>query len=106
MVAGRKSYATITGKGGRVKRFALGTWRWPLFALAALICLFTTVVPVLVLIASSLTVEKGALFSGYSLHYWIGSPNPSIAQGQPGIFHNDVFKIGRASCRERVCQYV
>ena len=32
-----QSYATITGKGGRAKRFDLGPARWPLFGVAALI---------------------------------------------------------------------
>src|SRR5690606_9235731 len=79
---------TITGKGGRAKRFTLGNARLPLFAVAALICLATTIVPVLILIASSLAPSSSALFSNWTLHYWIGASNPSIAQGQAGIFSN------------------
>ncbi len=88
VISGRRSYATITGKGGRAKRFDLGTARLPLFALAAVICLLTTVVPVAILIASSLAPSSSALFSNWTLHYWTGASNPSIAQGQAGIFSN------------------
>lgn len=91
LVAGRRSYATITGKGGRTKRFALGAWRWPLFGAAATICLMTTVVPTIILILSSLTTQKGDIFSALTLHYWIGQSDPEIAQGQAGIFHNADF---------------
>lgn len=88
VISGRRSYATITGKGGRAKRFNLGTARLPLFALAVLICLLTTIVPVVILIASSLAPSSSALFSNWTLHYWTGASNPSIAQGQAGIFTN------------------
>lgn len=91
LVSGRKAFITVTGKGGRTKRFPLGAWRWPLFALAAVIGLFTTVVPVLVLAASSLAPQSGALFSNWTLHFWIGEGGGEIAQGQAGIFRNPVL---------------
>jgi iron(III) transport system permease protein len=87
-ISGRRAYATITGKGGRAKRFALGATRWPLFGAAIAICVLTTIVPVLVLTASSLAPSSTALFSNWSLHYWTGISDPSIAQGQAGIVHN------------------
>lgn len=88
MIAGRRSYATVTGKGGRLKRFQLGAARYPLFAIGFCICIVTTIVPVIVLFASSLAPSSSALFSNWTLHYWIGSSNPAIAQGYPGILHN------------------
>lgn len=88
IVSGRRSYATITGKGGRAKRFSLGASRWPLFALAFAILMVATVIPVIILIASSLAPSSSALFSNWTLHYWIGSSTPSIAQGTPGIWYN------------------
>jgi iron(III) transport system permease protein len=88
VISGRRSFATITGKGGRAKRFALGAARWPFFAAAITICVLTTIVPVIVLIASSLAPSSSALFSDWSLHYWTGVSTPSIAQGQAGIWHN------------------
>jgi iron(III) transport system permease protein len=88
VISGRRSYATITGKGGRAKRFELRAARVPLLVVAGLICLLTTVVPVVILIASSLAPASSALFSNWTLHYWTGASNPSIAQGQPGIWSN------------------
>jgi iron(III) transport system permease protein len=87
-VSGRRSFATITGKGGRAKRFALGAARLPLFAAAATICLLTTAVPVGVLLLSSVAPASSALFSNWTLHYWSGLSTPSIEQGQAGILHN------------------
>ncbi|MGB4907145.1 MAG: ABC transporter permease subunit, partial [Tabrizicola sp.] len=54
LVSGRKAFVTVTGKGGRTRRFGLGVWRWPLFGLALGLGVLTTVVPVVVLVASSL----------------------------------------------------
>lgn len=88
VISGRRSYATITGKGGRAKRFELRAARVPLLAVAGLICLLTTIVPVVILIASSLAPASSALFSNWTLHYWTGASDPSIAQGQPGIWSN------------------
>jgi iron(III) transport system permease protein len=90
----RRSYATITGKGGRAKRFALGQARWALFAIAMSVCVLTTIVPVVVLIASSLAPSSSALFSNWTMHYWSGPSNPSIAQGQAGILLNPAIVGG------------
>lgn len=87
-VSGRRSYATITGKGGRAKRFDLGPARWPVFCVAALILTCATIVPVIILIASSLAPASSALFSNWTLHYWIGPQGTQIAQGTPGIWYN------------------
>ncbi len=87
-VRGRRSYATITGKGSRIRRFALGRWRWPLFGAALGICLFTTVLPGLALLLSSLSQRRGSVLSGLTLHYWLGASDPGIAQGQAGVLRN------------------
>ncbi len=89
IVSGRRSYATITGKGGRAKRFDLRGARWPLFGVAMVILLSSTVVPVIVLAASSLAPSSANLFSDWTLHYWIGQSNPAFAQGIPGIAYNE-----------------
>ncbi|HJT11853.1 MAG TPA: iron ABC transporter permease [Dongiaceae bacterium] len=94
VATGRRSYATITGKGGRPKRFTLGRARWPLFAVAMTVCVLTTIVPVVVLIASSLAPSSSALFSNWTTHYWAGLSTPSIAQGQAGILHNPAIVGG------------
>lgn len=84
----RGSFATITGKGGRRKRQSLGKWRPLAFGLALTIVLSTAILPIIVLIASSLAVRTNSLTAGFSLHYWAGEANPAIAQGQAGVLHN------------------
>lgn len=88
VISGRRSYATITGKGGRAKRFALRGARWPLAATAFAILSASTVIPVIVLVASSFAPASSALFSDWTLHYWTGPSMASIADGTPGIVHN------------------
>lgn len=87
-VSGRRSYATITGKGGRAKRFDLRGARWPLFAVAMIILLSSTVVPIIILLASSFAPSSANLFSDWTSAYWIGLSDPSFAQGIPGIAYN------------------
>ncbi|WP_029041380.1 ABC transporter permease [Cucumibacter marinus] len=87
-VSGRRSYATITGKGGRAKRFDLGPARWPVFVLAMVPLIAATIVPAVVLLASSFAPSSAELFSNWTAHYWIGRSDPAFAQGTPGIVHN------------------
>lgn len=91
LLSGRKAFVTVTGKGARTKRFALGRWRWPLFFLAISLGVMTTIIPVLVLFASSMATSSSGLFSNWTLHFWIGEANPQIAQGQAGLFRNPLL---------------
>jgi iron(III) transport system permease protein len=84
----RGSFATITGKGGRRKRQSLGKWKPFALAVALFIVLSTAVIPIFVLLASSMAVRTNSLTDGFSLHYWIGQSNPNIADGQAGVLHN------------------
>ncbi len=97
IISGRRSFATITGKGGRAKRFELGAARYPLLAVALAICVLTTVVPVIILVASSLAPSSSMLFSNWTLHYWLGASDPAIAQGQPGVFHNPFIVLATST---------
>lgn len=81
----------MTGKGARTKRFALGKWRWPLFFLAVGLGMITTVIPVLVLFASSMAQQSSGLFSNWTLHFWIGPAGTELAQGQAGIFRDPIL---------------
>jgi len=87
-ISGRRSYATITGKGGRARRLDLRAARWPLSILAFAFLSMATIIPVIVLTASSFARTSSDLFSNWTLHFWIGASDPSIAQGTPGIIHN------------------
>ena len=88
LVGGRRSYATITGKGGRRHLLHLGSWRWVLSGLVLLACLATTVLPGLVLLASSFVRRTNSLAGGFTTHFWTGRSDPTIAQGQQGVLRN------------------
>jgi len=88
ITGGRRSFATITGKGGRRRGIELGVWGRPVAAAAWVLVTFTTVVPGLVLVLSSLTRRTNDFASGLTLHYWIGDSDPALAQGQRGILNN------------------
>jgi iron(III) transport system permease protein len=88
LTSGRRSFATIGGKGGRSRRFALGVWKYPMLVLAWLIVGATTIVPLFILTTSSLALQKGSLAGGLTLHYWFGASDPAFAQGLPGILNN------------------
>lgn len=81
----RRSYATITGKGTRRRPGRLGLARWPAFALGALLCAVTTIVPGAVLLLSSFTRRTNSLAAGLTTHFWTGAADPALAQGQEGV---------------------
>jgi iron(III) transport system permease protein len=60
----RRSYVTLGGKGSRVQLIKLGSWRWPLFALAIVVFLVAIVAPFLTLIVVSLSKSWGLNFGG------------------------------------------
>ncbi len=88
MLSGRRNFVTIGGKGTVPRRTTLGSARIPLTLIAWIICVLTTILPILLLVAASLAPSSLALFSDWTMHYWIGEANPAFARGQPGIFHN------------------
>lgn len=88
VTGGQRSFATITGKGGRAGGVSLGAWTRPVAVVSWLIVIGSTIVPGLVLFASSFTRRTNDFTSGFTLHHWIGAPDPSIAQGQSGVLVN------------------
>lgn len=88
VLSGRRNFVTIGGKGAVPRRTTLGSARIPLTLIAWIICVLTTILPILLLVAASLAPSSLALFSDWTMHYWIGEANPAFARGQPGIFHN------------------
>ncbi|MEQ3553590.1 iron ABC transporter permease [Pseudonocardia nematodicida] len=85
IVSGRRSFATIGGKGGRRAVIRLGRSRGPLTALAFALCLSTSVLPGLILLASSFARRTNSFTGGFTTHFWVGESDPSIAQGQRGV---------------------
>lgn len=91
LVSGRKAFVTVTGKGARTKRFPLGKLRWPLFFVAVGLGMMTTIIPVIVLLSSSMAQQSSGLFTNWTLHFWIGQAGTDMAQGQAGIFRNPLL---------------
>jgi iron(III) transport system permease protein len=88
VVGRRRSFATITGKGGRQRLLHLGRARGPVAAVAMSAVALTTVVPLLVRMLSSLVRRTNSLTGGLTLHFWSGGSDPTIAQGQSGVLRN------------------
>lgn len=88
VTGGRRSFETITGKGGRRRAVHLGPWGRPVAALAWMLVIATTIIPGIVLVASSLTRRTNDFAAGLTLHFWIGGSDPALAQGQRGILTN------------------
>lgn len=90
IVAARRSYATIGGKGVKSRKVALGKWNTPIAVATVLFLLAVAVFPLVFLTWSSLTLNAGDYsISNLSLHYWLGASNPRFAAGEPGILRNE-----------------
>ncbi|MGV0743787.1 ABC transporter permease [Mycolicibacterium sp. XJ870] len=87
---GGRSYATITGKASGTRTVRTGRWRWLLFALAAVLVGATAIVPGLVLAVSTLLRRTNSFDGGFTLHFWIGESDGSIAQGMRGVLRDPV----------------
>jgi len=59
---GRRSFATLGGKGGQSRRLALGRWRWPLFGFCLIVFIITIALPYGSLLAVSFSKSWGLAF--------------------------------------------
>jgi iron(III) transport system permease protein len=69
----RRSYVTVSGKGFRQKRFTLGLWRAPAYALVIAYALLAVVLPVLALLVNSLLDAGFVTLTGnaFSLQHYV-----------------------------------
>src|SRR3546814_19271389 len=65
LVSGRRAFFTVTGKGGRTRRFPLGRWRGPLSAVCLGLGVRHTVVPGLRLAAACIEPTPGVCLGDY-----------------------------------------
>ena len=93
LIGARKSYATIGGKGGRSTLIGLGHVGRPVITLLLFVFFAVGIImPIVILILESCMLKEGVYsLSNFTLHYWIGDPDPKIMEGMPGIFKNDDF---------------
>ena len=88
----RKNYATIGGKGTRSNLLSLGNWKYPILVLTILFCVFTVILPLLLLLVETFLLVPGRYeLTNLTLHYWIGASNPMIANGLPGVIRSPMF---------------
>lgn len=87
---GGRSYATITGKASGIRTVHTGVWRRPLFTMAAALVGVTAVIPGLVLAVSTLLRRTNSFDGGFTLHFWVGESDSSIAQGLRGVLRDPV----------------
>ena len=94
LIGARKSYATIGGKGGRSTLIGLGKVGRPVITVILFVFFAVGIImPILILILESCMLKEGVYsLSNFTLHYWIGDPDPKIMEGMPGIFQNPDFK--------------
>lgn len=94
LIGARKSYATIGGKGGRSTLIGLGRVGRPVITVILFVFFAVGIImPILILILESCMLKEGVYsLSNFTLHYWIGDPDPKIMEGMPGIFQNPDFK--------------
>jgi iron(III) transport system permease protein len=89
VVGQRRSYATISGKGFKHRLVALRSLRWVACTVTLLILGLFVLGPLLLLVWSSFMYSPGQFsLSNFTLHYWIGAPDPAIRGGEPGILNN------------------
>ncbi|HXU53565.1 MAG TPA: iron ABC transporter permease [Casimicrobiaceae bacterium] len=99
-------FVTISGRGYRPSTIALGRWRMPLFALVALVSLVMILLPVAVLLYTSLVpyamVPGAQAFAAMSLRHWrdvlqdplsIASLRNSVALGVGGATIGVVLSV-------------
>ena len=90
MIGRRKSFATIGGKSARKTLHQLGKWKTTISVTTLTFMGTVAFVPFLILLLQSFMMKDGDFsFSNFTLHFWIGDSNSSIASGEVGVLKND-----------------
>ncbi len=89
LIGTRKRFVTLEGKGTLRRAHSLKRWRVPVTTLMLVFVVIFVFGPLLLLGWQTLMRYDGRYgLDNITLHYWIGSADPALAEGQPGIFHN------------------
>lgn len=93
MIGTRKSFVTISGKGGRAgASVQLGKWKKPITAIMFLFIGIAVLLPLGILVLQSFMLKLGNFgLDNLTLHYWIGEGEKYIANGLPGVLRNPDF---------------
>ena len=82
---GRSGGAGMNRVAVHTPLYRLGRWRPPVAAGLHLGLVLLALVPVAVLVLSSLSATGDALARGWTLHFWAGAADPAVAEGQAGV---------------------
>ena len=88
----RRSYATISGKGGRTNPVRLGATRIPLTVVLTVFIFLLNIFATSVLFLETFMKYPGTYsLDNLTLHYWISTGDPGFYEGEPGILLNNRF---------------
>jgi iron(III) transport system permease protein len=89
LVGTRKSYETIGGRGFVSNPSKLRKWKKVLFTAVIIFQLLVLVVPLGLLTYDTFLLRTGDYsFSNLTLQNWVGEPNPTYNDGEPGVLLN------------------
>ncbi len=90
MVREAHRFVTVGGKGEKRDPIPLGKYRIPAAVFVFLVFLFTAIIPVAVLLISTLTRMPGIFtLENFTMEFWV-SESIKINPGQSGLLRNDV----------------
>jgi iron(III) transport system permease protein len=91
-----KRFQTVGGKGFKGEPTRLRQWRWPALACMSVLALVMAVFPLALLGYQTLMRVPGRFdLTNLTLHFWTGTSDPNIAQGEPGVLRNPMI-VGAA----------
>ena len=89
LIGTRKSYETIGGRGFMAQLSKLGKMKNVMFSTAIVFQLLVIIIPLVLLIWSSLMLQDGNYSIGnLSLQHWIGERGTIYNHGEPGVLRN------------------
>lgn len=89
LLGARRGYVTVGGRGVRPRHVRLGRWRKAVGILAWAFALLVVAAPLSLLLWESLMRYPDDYSPGnLTLHFWAGTSQPPLADGEPGILRN------------------
>ncbi|GBD28564.1 Spermidine/putrescine transport system permease protein PotB [bacterium HR31] len=98
MLGARRGFVTVTGRGVRPRRVALGRCRLLVGVLAWGVVLTVVALPIALLLWESLMrYPEDYSLRNLTLHFWVGPSRPPLADGEPGILRNRTILAAAAN---------
>lgn len=95
IIRARRSFVTLGGRGFRRRLVKLGRLKGIVTLLVAGFLAVGVLLPLVVLVWQTFMLIEGDFSpSNFTLHYWIGLPNPRFAEGEAGILRNPMILGG------------